>query len=111
MTHWRRVTCVAHQQQQAQQAQQALPQPDGVLYTGGEDGALMLWDMRSGTAVQRVERAHATRLRGLVALTATVAARSGLASASSDGIVRMWDERMLGVSGAARCVPTLSCLP
>ncbi len=57
LDHPRRVTAV-------------LQQDPRVLLTALEDGSLRVWDLRSGgaRASHTLERAHATRIRGLAAL-------------------------------------------
>jgi hypothetical protein len=80
---------------------------DDVLLTGAEDGSLRLWDLRAGAAPQQtVERAHATRIKGLAALAGPGAggAPASFASAATDGVVRVWDARMLSSGSACRPV-------
>ena len=74
------------------------------MLAGLEDGSLRLWDVRAGQLQQSVERAHATRVRGLLALQVAAGSVHHLASAASDGVVKLWDTRMLATKGAARCV-------
>jgi hypothetical protein len=73
LSHDRRVLCV-------------LQQDEGLLLTGTEDGAMRLWDLRTSAPQQQLERAHSTRIRGMVA-----------AGASSTG------RTMRSLLGAVRC--------
>uniref|UniRef100_A0A2P2JY46 Uncharacterized protein MANES_17G073300 n=1 Tax=Rhizophora mucronata TaxID=61149 RepID=A0A2P2JY46_RHIMU len=70
---------------------------NGLLFTGGEDRNITAWDKNSGSSAYCIEGAHSTRVKGIVALTRNddVAADDPylLASASSDGIIRVWDVR------------------
>ncbi|KAG6642116.1 hypothetical protein I3843_09G116100 [Carya illinoinensis] len=77
----------------------AAPGENGVLYTGGEDRNITAWDTRSGKVAYCIEDAHSARLKGIVVLTRNDATASGddpflVASASSDGVIRVWDVRM-----------------
>ena len=72
---------------------------NGVLYTGGEDRCVTAWDLSSGKVSSRIEGAHATRVKGVVVFDN----RKGgselsnlIASASSDGVIRIWDIRTIG---------------
>lgn len=75
------------------------PGMNGLLFTGGEDRSITAWDTVSGKAAYSIEDAHSSRLKGIVVLT-----RHGdddddddpymVASASSDGVIRLWDIRM-----------------
>jgi protein MAK11 len=71
----------------------------GVLYTGGEDRGITAWDLSSGKVSSRIESAHAARLKGIVAFDSC---KNGselsnlVASASSDGVIRVWDVRTMG---------------
>lgn len=47
-------------------------QHDDILLAGCEDGGIMAWDVRSGGVAARIDRAHATRIRGLVVVKAGV---------------------------------------
>lgn len=72
---------------------------NGLLFTGGEDRSITAWDTVSGKAAYSIEDAHSSRVKGIVVLT-----RHGdddddddpymVASASSDGVIRLWDIRM-----------------
>mmetsp|Transcript_2944 Transcript_2944/g.6452 ORF Transcript_2944/g.6452 Transcript_2944/m.6452 type:complete len:445 (-) Transcript_2944:128-1462(-) len=80
----------------------AVQQDDDMLLTGLEDGSVRVWDLRASTPVHVMERAHPSRVRGLAIL------RKGegklplqLASASTDGLIKTWDLRMLGGGGTA----------
>mmetsp|Transcript_32352 Transcript_32352/g.58780 ORF Transcript_32352/g.58780 Transcript_32352/m.58780 type:complete len:426 (-) Transcript_32352:90-1367(-) len=106
---------------------------DDLLLLGLEDGSLRLWDVRAqgGTGLRVFEGAHGNRIRGLSLLRsgAAAAAAAGLdkgelggggvlgtfASASSDGVVRVWDGRMIqwrgsggdgGANGASNIAPS-----
>jgi len=72
---------------------------NGVLYTGGEDRCVTAWVLSSGKVSSRIEGAHATRVKGVVVFDN----RKGgselsnlIASASSDGVIRIWDIRTIG---------------
>ena len=56
LDHPRRVLC-------------SLQQAEHIIMTGLEDGSVRVWDTRTSTAVHAWERMHATRLRGLAAIT------------------------------------------
>ena len=72
---------------------------NGVLYTGGEDRGITAWDLSSGKVSSRIEGAHATRVKGVVVFDTR---KDGselcnlIASASSDGVIRVWDVRTIG---------------
>lgn len=92
--------------------------PHGFL-TGCEDGSLRLWDSRCSKAAIEIHRAHATRVRGITTTSAahSVEASAGvedddeersqerllsgdsgssvIASASTDGVIKLWDLRCL----------------
>ncbi|KAF5749354.1 putative pak inhibitor skb15 [Tripterygium wilfordii] len=77
----------------------AAPGEGGLLLTGGEDCNITAWDTKSGKAAYCIEDAHCTRVKGIVALsrndgTANTDDPYLVASASSDGIIRVWDVRM-----------------
>ncbi|KAB1207480.1 p21-activated protein kinase-interacting protein 1-like [Morella rubra] len=77
----------------------AAPGENGLLYTGGEDRNITAWDTNSGKVAYSIEDAHSTRLKGIVVLTRNSSMVSGddpylVASASSDGVIRVWDVRM-----------------
>ncbi|KAG8049276.1 hypothetical protein GUJ93_ZPchr0009g1825 [Zizania palustris] len=74
------------------------PAKKGVLYTGGEECGITAWDLSSGKVASRIEDAHKTRVKGIVIFDNK---NDGselcnlIASASSDGIIRVWDARMI----------------
>ncbi|ONK65165.1 uncharacterized protein A4U43_C07F34360 [Asparagus officinalis] len=72
----------------------------GLLFTGGEDRSITCWDSSTGKAAYSVEDAHSTRVKGLVVFEnkhdgQTSETPNILASASSDGVIRIWDIRMI----------------
>ncbi|OIV98305.1 hypothetical protein TanjilG_16632 [Lupinus angustifolius] len=72
---------------------------NGLLYTGGEDRNITAWDINSGKVAYSIEEAHATRVKGIVVLTDNDGSAGGedpylVTSASSDGVIRVWDVRM-----------------
>ncbi|KAL2971269.1 hypothetical protein AAZX31_15G185400 [Glycine max] len=77
----------------------ATPAKNGLLYTGGEDRNITAWDIKTGKIAYCLEEAHTARVKGIVALTESDGATGDddpylVASASSDGIIRVWDVRM-----------------
>ncbi|KAG6549657.1 hypothetical protein Mapa_008636 [Marchantia paleacea] len=87
----KRVLCMAQNQ-------------DDLIFTGGEDSIIRCWDTRSGQLALTVPNAHSNRIRGVALLNSRQGAlESGeipqfIASASSDGTVRIWDTRMVQVA-------------
>ncbi|KAH6773506.1 Transducin/WD40 repeat-like superfamily protein [Perilla frutescens var. hirtella] len=77
----------------------AAPASNGILFTGGEDRNITAWDTASGKLAYSIKNAHQARVKGIVVLSKS-RADSGeedpyiVASASSDGIIRVWDARM-----------------
>ncbi|KAL2523723.1 Transducin/WD40 repeat-like superfamily protein [Abeliophyllum distichum] len=77
----------------------AAPGTNGILFTGGEDRNVTAWDSTSGKVAYSIEDAHAARVKGIVVLSKSCS-DSGeedpyiVASASSDGVIRIWDVRM-----------------
>ncbi|XP_041990725.1 p21-activated protein kinase-interacting protein 1-like [Salvia splendens] len=71
---------------------------NGILYTGGEDRNISAWDTASGKLAYSIENAHAARVKGIVVLSKSSADSRAdnpyiVASASSDGVIRVWDVR------------------
>lgn len=69
------------------------------MFAGGEDRCITAWDSTTGKIVYSIENAHSTRVKGLfIFKDGNSAETSGkfyfVASASSDGIIRVWDTRM-----------------
>jgi protein MAK11 len=72
---------------------------NGVLYTGGEDRGITAWDLSSGKVSSRIEGAHSTRVKGIVVFDNRndgSELSTLVASASSDGVISIWDARMTG---------------
>ena len=73
---------------------------NGIFFSGGEDRNITAWDTSSGKVAYCIEDAHATRVKGIVVLSKSsgdVGAEDPyiVASASSDGVIRVWDVRMI----------------
>ncbi|KAL3833664.1 hypothetical protein ACJIZ3_008400 [Penstemon smallii] len=76
---------------------------NGFLFTGGEDRSVTAWDTKSGQVAFSIEDAHSARVKGIVVLTkddvlgeAYMGDPYIVASASSDGVIRVWDVRTMG---------------
>ncbi|KAJ6853867.1 putative p21-activated protein kinase-interacting protein 1-like isoform X1 [Iris pallida] len=72
----------------------------GLLFTGGEDRNVTAWDTTSGKVAYCIDGAHSARVKGLVVFKKksddqTCEAPNVLASAASDGVIRVWDLRMI----------------
>nr|KYP50676.1 hypothetical protein KK1_027493 [Cajanus cajan] len=77
----------------------AAPAKNGLLYTGGEDRNVTAWDIKSGKVAYCLEEAHTTRVKGIAVLTDGDGSTGDddpylVASASSDGVIRVWDVRV-----------------
>ncbi|KAA8514899.1 hypothetical protein F0562_018078 [Nyssa sinensis] len=77
----------------------AAPGTNGLLFTGGEDRNVTAWDTASGKVAYCIEDAHSARVKGIVVLSKSDGVSADddpylVASASSDGIIRVWDVRM-----------------
>ncbi|KAF8408846.1 hypothetical protein HHK36_004915 [Tetracentron sinense] len=77
----------------------AAPARNGLLFTGGEDRNVTAWDTKSGKVAYCIEDAHSARVKGIVVLNRNDGSDDSddaciVASASSDGVVRVWDVRM-----------------
>ncbi|KAK4275569.1 hypothetical protein QN277_018627 [Acacia crassicarpa] len=74
------------------------PAENGLLYTGGEDRNITAWDPNSGKVAYCIEDAHKTRIKGIVVLSKDGSDGNDdphlVATASSDGVIRVWDDRM-----------------
>ncbi|KAI4312362.1 hypothetical protein MLD38_037179 [Melastoma candidum] len=71
----------------------------GIIYTGGEDRSITAWDINSGKAAFTIDGAHSSRVKGIVILNENAEASGDnalpylVSSASSDGVIRIWDVR------------------
>lgn len=77
----------------------AAPGESGLLYIGGEDRSVTAWDTKTGKIAYQIEDAHSTRVKGIVVLsksndTSVEDDPYLVTSASSDGVIRVWDVRM-----------------
>nr|GMC64401.1 P21-activated protein kinase-interacting protein 1-like [Ipomoea batatas] len=69
----------------------------GILFTGGEDRNITAWDTKSGKVAYNIDDAHSARVKGILVLSDNDEEYPYLvASASSDGNIRVWDLRMGG---------------
>ena len=83
MTHSRRALCLAYPAQ-------------NIILTGSEEGAIRLWDPRTGNLpVVHIPHAHQSRVKGIVPSSSNQGELGSVSSASSDGIVKLWDFRRL----------------
>ncbi|GLJ54195.1 hypothetical protein SUGI_1161880 [Cryptomeria japonica] len=88
LQHGKRVNCVS-------------PFTNGLILTGGDESMIRAWDLASGKITFSIENAHKSRIKGLAVLGPKTSTESDetpylVASASSDGFVRIWDTRMVG---------------
>lgn len=82
--------------------------------TGGEDCIVRAWDTRSGELAWSVANAHSNRIKGVAILGAisdsgddTGELPAMVASASSDGLLKVWDTRMMGSEDGVVPVPLM----
>lgn len=85
-----------------------------MLITGGEDCIVRAWDTRSGKLAWSVANAHTNRIKGVAILGSksdagedTGGLPAMVASASSDGLLKVWDTRMVGSEDGAVPVPLM----
>uniref|UniRef100_A0A7N0RDW0 P21-activated protein kinase-interacting protein 1-like n=1 Tax=Kalanchoe fedtschenkoi TaxID=63787 RepID=A0A7N0RDW0_KALFE len=76
----------------------ATPGQNGLLFTGGEDKSITAWDTNTGKVAYSIEDAHSTRVKGIVVMSPSDRGEKSedpflIASASSDGVIRVWDIR------------------
>ncbi|KAF6164425.1 hypothetical protein GIB67_025251 [Kingdonia uniflora] len=85
MESQKRVLCIA-------------PTSNGLLFTGGEDRNVTAWDTASGNVAFSIGDAHSARVKGIVVLKNKNDGSDShlLATASSDGVIRVWDRRNMG---------------
>ncbi|EPS70459.1 hypothetical protein M569_04298 [Genlisea aurea] len=89
------------------------PAANGIVFAGGEDGSITAWDTSCGKVAFSIEEAHAARIKGIVVLHRKRDDPSSyiIASASSDGVIRVWDGRMVKKPAAeANTRSRLTCL-
>ncbi|KAJ3674525.1 hypothetical protein LUZ60_005141 [Juncus effusus] len=68
------------------------PGEGGLIYTGGEDRQVSAWDTKSSKQTFCIQDAHQNRVKGLVSFKGLEYSNL-IASASSDGVVKVWDIR------------------
>ncbi|CAM8994770.1 unnamed protein product [Rhodiola kirilowii] len=81
----------------------AAPGQNGLLFTGGEDKSITAWDTNTGKVAYAIDDAHSTRVKGIVVMSSCDGKSTAegekcedpylIASASSDGVIRVWDIR------------------
>ncbi|CAA6669907.1 unnamed protein product [Spirodela intermedia] len=76
------------------------PALNNVLITGGEGRDVTAWDITSGKVAYSIKEAHSARVKGLVVLGGGNSGDASggphlLASAATDGVIRVWDARMV----------------
>ncbi|KAL2933280.1 p21-activated protein kinase-interacting protein 1-like [Bienertia sinuspersici] len=77
----------------------AAPGENGLIFTGGEDRGVTAWDTVSGKVAYSIDGAHKSRVKGIVVLSKDNNSSATdnpylLSSASSDGVIRVWDVRV-----------------
>ncbi|GLC45171.1 hypothetical protein PLESTB_000427800 [Pleodorina starrii] len=91
----------------------AASQSDQLLLLGLEDGSVRVWDVRSSGWAGGWERAHGSRVRGMAIMQrGPDKLPTSLATASSDGTIKLWDTRKLGGGGGGAAgggAPAATC--
>ncbi|XP_057993110.1 uncharacterized protein LOC110645264 [Hevea brasiliensis] len=70
---------------------------NGLLFAGGENWNITARDINSGKIAYCIDNAHSARVKGIFVLARNDGAADDtylLVSASSDGVIRVWDVRM-----------------
>uniref|UniRef100_A0A7I4EKH9 Anaphase-promoting complex subunit 4 WD40 domain-containing protein n=1 Tax=Physcomitrium patens TaxID=3218 RepID=A0A7I4EKH9_PHYPA len=101
LQHDKKVFCIAQRE-------------DNLLVTGGEDCIVRGWDTRSGKQAWSIANAHSNRIKGVAILRSKSATDENtgeppviVASASSDGLLKVWDTRMVRSNSGAAPAPLL----
>ena len=73
---------------------------NNTLITGGEGRDIAAWDIQSGKNAYSIKNAHSARVKG-VAVIPSSGSGDLLASVATDGMIRVWDTRMVSGETAA----------
>lgn len=88
----------------------ALAVAEQEIWAGTENGDVLLWDTRMRTPARVLTGAHAARVRGVEPIHMArpqLGSDTLLASAATDGVVKMWDPRMTTGAGPESAAPLL----